>query len=110
MTTIRLVSGIQAAILVGVFGGRYYEQIQHRSNESELSAESEAMYARTESYIPSCADLAKGHSVVRKGKDTFVVVVTGDRFVVFGMNVSPNSVPVTSWWGSGLESVRADCE
>jgi hypothetical protein len=102
----KLVGSIFGGIVVfvlGIFMGYFIGVFQTSGHRVDFSKRKEALQIRTESYEPSCDELKKVGKprVTKQGKDTIVVDVSEDYFVVFGLNAEPGKVPVTAWWGAG---------
>ena len=110
MNRISVIITVVLALILGIISGRYYEQLQGQRLQDDWSKQRAELQTRTEGYIPTCDDLRKGLSIVRSGDDTFVVEVTGDRFVVFGLNGKLKPAPATAWWGAGIDNGRENCQ
>lgn len=96
----------------GIFIGYHFSLFDSYKNKSEFSERRYDFQVRTESFNPTCEQLNRiGVSeVVKKGNDSFIVMVSMDYFVVFGFNAEPGNVPVTAWWGaSRAEAMKQAC-
>jgi len=100
-------------LIFGVFIGYFIGLFKSYGDRVEVSKRHEDLQIRTESYQPSCDDL-KGvgkRRIVKKENDTFVIDVSENYFVVFGLNAEPGKVPVTAWWGaSRAEALKQACD
>ena len=92
-------------LTAGVFIGYFIGLFNAYGDRVKMSKRQEDLQIRTESYQPSCDDLKKVEErrIVKSGNDTFVIEVSENYFVVFGLNAEPGKVPVTAWWGASRE-------
>lgn len=100
-------------LLVGIGVGYYSAAILQQPQAVLKNDRERQFHIRTEEYQPSCAELqnTKIPSITRKGSDYFLVLTRTDDFMVFGLNVDEDNLPMTFWWGAELKNaLRQACQ